>query len=150
MALRRIEPSRELPNIFSGDMPFPVVAERFLDLKIRIDDLTAEQAEFKKRLHEILAEAEPDESGHRRVALDTPFGPYVALVRQRRVSRKVDEDAAREIVERAGLVDRLYKLVPVLDEDEVFAAMNEGLLSPEDVDAMFPVSETFAVMAAKK
>jgi len=57
---------------------------------------------------------------------------------------------AEDLIEKKGLTDRLYKTVRIVDEDELMAALYEGLLTEEEVDEMFPAKVVWALMLSKK
>lgn len=122
----------------------------FVKLKAQIDDLTKMQTEIKNRLVEVLeANGDVDDKGHVWYDIDGVDG-YSGMQRQRRVSQKLDMDAAQDILDNTGLSDRCVKMVPSLNEDEVMACLYEGLLTEEQVDAMFPKTITWAFIPVKK
>lgn len=123
----------------------------FLTLKRRIDDLVKEQSELKTYLSDVVDEfGEFDAKGHRIFELPEEVEGYVSLQRQRRVSQKLDPEEAERILKEKNLTDRCYKLLPVLDEDAVMACLYEGLLTEEDIDTMFPKTETWAFIPLKR
>ena len=62
----------------------------------------------------------------------------------------LQDDAKAEAIARAmGLFDRLFKPVMVLDEDAVMVAREEGLLTDQQVEQMFPQKVTHALMPRK-
>lgn len=93
---------------------------------------------------------EADENGHVKFSLPTPYFGTAALVKQRRVSRKIDEAKAREIAEEHDLLDTLIKTVEVFDEDAIMQALVNEELTPDEVDAMFPATVTYALTAEKE
>jgi hypothetical protein len=60
-----------------------------------------------------------------------------------------DEDMARKLVDNAGLHEQCYETVEVLNEDAVLSAHYDGLLSEEDIDAMFPKTVNYAFVPTK-
>jgi hypothetical protein len=124
--------------------------KRFLMLKRQIDDLSKEQGVLKTYLSELVdVEGEPDEKGHLFYPLPEEVDGYKSLQRQRRVSQKLDEAAAERILKEKGLETKCYQMLPVLDEAAVMAALYEGLLTEEEVDTMFPKTETWAFLPVK-
>jgi len=108
----------------------------------------------KKELHgklmsKLEEEGIEDENGNVVLSFDSPIGGIAALVKTRRVSRKVDLDRAIEIVKDHGLEDALIEMVPQLMEDAVMAALYEGTLNENEVDQMFPVTVTWALNTKK-
>lgn len=123
----------------------------FIKLKKQIEDLTKMQNEIKTRLVETVEQhGDVDDKGHLWFDLPEEIEGYKGMQRQRRVSQKLDMDAATELLEKANLSDRCVKMVPSLDEDEVMACLYEGLLTEEDVDTMFPKTITWAFIPVKK
>lgn len=120
-------------------------------LKQIVEDFTKKMNGIRDELAPIIEQEDhKDDKGNFRIDLPEPVDGYVALQRQRRVSQKLDIEAAEELLSQRQLKDRCYKMVPVLDEDEVMACLYEDLLSPEDVDTMFPKTITYAFVPTKK
>lgn len=125
--------------------------KKFITLKRRIDDLTKEQSVLKTELSNFVDEfGEFDAKGHRVFELPEEIDGYVSLQRQRRVSQKLDPEEAERILKEKGLTNRCYQLLPVLDEDAVMSCLYEGLLTEEEVDTMFPKTETWAFIPLKR
>ena len=126
-------------------------AKKFIYLRRQIDDLTKEQSVLKSYLSDIVdQEGEVNGRGHRVYELPEEVDGYVSLQRQRKVSQRLDEDEARRILEEKNLSEKCYRMLPVLDEDAVMACLYEGLLTEEDVDTMFPKTETWAFIPLKR
>lgn len=124
---------------------------RYINIKRQVDDLTKEQTEIKVELSEVVDSlGEFDAKGHKIFELPEEVDGYVSLQRQRRVSQKLDEDEAKRILTEKNLTNRCYKLTPVLDEDAVMSCLYEGLLTEEDIDTMFPKTETWAFIPLKR
>lgn len=124
---------------------------RYVQLKRQVDDLVKEQSVIKTELSALVdSQGEFDARGHRILELPEEVDGYVSLQRQRRVSQRLDEDEAQRILTEKKLTDRCYKLTPVLDEDAVMSCLYEGLLTEEDIDTMFPKTETWAFVPLKR
>jgi hypothetical protein len=124
--------------------------KEFLLLKGRIDDLSKAQSEIKKELSELVDnEGEPDEKGHLWYQLPEEVDGVSALQRQRKVSQSLDQEVAEDTLKTKGIYDRCFKMIPVLDESEVMACLYEGLLTEDDVDAMFPKKVSYAFLTPK-
>lgn len=125
-------------------------AKQYSFLKAQIDYLEKQ----KKELHSVLME-KIDESGvvddKGNIILDLPAAVdgYVAFMKQRRVSRKIDEVVAEEIITEKGLEDKLYKTIRVVDEDALMAAMWNDELTEEEVDNMYPQNVVWALVMNK-
>ncbi|KUL44720.1 hypothetical protein ADL22_12310 [Streptomyces sp. NRRL F-4489] len=63
---------------------------------------------------------------------------FTGLKYQRSVTREVDEDAASRIGKEKSVYDRLFPPRPVFDAQEVYVLFQEGLLTEEEVDQVFP------------
>jgi aminoglycoside phosphotransferase family enzyme len=57
---------------------------------------------------------------------------------------------AEGIIEQTGLVDTVYKMVRVIDEDALMAQYYEGKLTEEQIDEMFPTTIVWALRTPKK
>lgn len=122
----------------------------FISFKTKIDSLTKEQNKLKEELSEYVIEnGQEDDRGHIRVELPEEVEGYTSIQRQRRVSMGLDMDAAILILTKKGLGERCIKSVPTIAEDEVMAALYEGKLTEEDIDAMFPKKITWAFLPTK-
>jgi hypothetical protein len=123
----------------------------FLRVKNTADMLKKEADQIRDRLAEIvMSTGEADENGSVWLDLPDEIEGIVALKRERRVSQSLDADEAERILESKGLAARCYKTIPVLDEDEVMAALYEGLLTEADIDTMFPKKVSWAFVPSKK
>lgn len=125
--------------------------KEYVSIKKNIDQYETRQKEIKALLFEkIDTDGYEDDKGNVWLELPEVIDEYVSLQKQKRVSRKIDETVAEDIIEKKGLADRLYKTVRVVDEDELMAALYEGLLTEEEVDEMFPGKIVWALMLSKK
>lgn len=125
--------------------------QQFALLSDRIKELTVTRDAIKSRLSTIVERyGEVDDRGHLIFALPGVVGGYKSLVRQRRSKRTEDVEAAEQILRSKGLYERCTAQVPVLDEDEIMAAHYEGLLTQDDIDAMFPEAISYAFAPAKE
>ena len=123
----------------------------FVRLKTTIKSLTTDAESIKKDLSAIVdTDGEEDEDGSRWLNLPTEFDGFSSLKRERRVTRKIDIEAAETLLREKGLYDRCVEQRPVLNEDEVMACFAEDLLSDEDFDMIFPSTITYAFVPSKK
>ena len=124
--------------------------KKYAFLKAQLDFLEKEQKELRAQLFEALdAEGVEDDKGNIIIELPQEVEGYFSVVKQRRVSRKIDEDKAAEIITSKGLEDTLYKTVITVDEDALMAALYEDVLTEEEIDAMYPQSVTWALVLKK-
>jgi hypothetical protein len=144
-----------MPNVIEREEPntpntFMSKVVSYVTLKRRIDDMTKESSEIKSDLSDLVdTEGEPDENGHLWLRLPESVDGVTALQRQRRVSQSLDEDTAEKLLKEKNLFERCYVMQPVLKEDEVMACLYEGLITEEEVDAMFPKKVTWAFITSK-
>ena len=132
------------------DVDWEVDAVAWLEDKQRADAAKKDMDKRRTTLMGAITElGDEDDKGHVTLELSHQVGGYVALQRQRRVSVSKDEEVIEEILEAKGLKDRCVKMVPQVDEDAVMACLYEGLLTEEDIYAMFPEKVTFALVAVK-
>jgi hypothetical protein len=143
-----------MPNIIPPDKP-PVSSvlskvQQFITIKRQVDDLTKEQTQLKTFLSTLVdEEGEPDDKGNLWYPLEQEVDGYRSLQRQRKVSQSLDPAEATRILGTKGLAERCYTWEPVLNEDQVMACLYEGLLTEEDVDAMFPKKIIWAFIPSK-
>jgi hypothetical protein len=102
-----------------------------------------------KLIAELDANGVEDEDGNIVLRFPEAVEGVVALVKTRRVSRKLDETRAMEIIEEHGLTDELVVMVPTIAEDAVMASLYEGKLNENEVDQMFPATVTWALNTKK-
>lgn len=115
-------------------------------LKDEADRIADRQKEVKTFINQGVDElAEEDSRGHLVVDINDDITGISKVVRQRRVSKSLDQQAAEDILSRKGLTERCFTMVPVLNEEEIMAAFYEGLLTEDDIDTMFPAKITWAL-----
>lgn len=118
---------------------------QFLALKDNIDMLTRRQSDIKKSLTETIDEfGTTDEKGHIVLSVDDK-----EIMKQKRVSKALDLQAAEIILTKKGIRETCIKMVPTLDEAAIMAAFYNGHLSEEDIDTMFPAKVTYAFIVGK-
>lgn len=119
-------------------------------LKDEIDNLTKRQTEIKSRITEtVIAMGEEDDRGHVVVEIDDEVSGIAKVMRQKRVTKSLDQQIAEDLLEKKGLKERCLQPVYVLNEEQIMAAYYEGLLTEEDIDTMFPAKITWALVMAK-
>ena len=124
--------------------------KKYAFLKSQLDYFEKEQKALRALWFEDLDEiGEEDDKGNVIIELPEEVEGYSSVVKQRRVSRKIDEALAEEIIIKHGLEDVLYKTIRVVDEDALMAALYEDVLTEEEVDEMYPQSITWALVLKK-
>jgi len=122
----------------------------YIKVKQTLDLMEARQKELREKLFEALdLEGFEDDKGNIQLELDEDVSGIVRIEKQRRVTRKIDEIKAEEILESLGIKDEIYIPVPTLQEDLLMAAHYEGKISESELDEMFPAKVTWALMTKK-
>jgi len=135
---------------FSDENDLISRTKKYVFLKSQLDYFEKEQKALRALLFDNLDEiGEEDDKGNVVIELPKEVEGYSSVVKQRRVSRKIDEALAEEIIIKHGLEDVLYKTVRVVDEDALMAALYEDVLTEEEVDEMYPQSITWALVLKK-
>lgn len=119
-------------------------------LKEEIDNLTKRQSDIKERINKtVVAFGEEDDRGHIVIDIDDEVTGITKVMRQKRVSKSLDQSVAEELLEQKGLKDRCLQPIYVLNEEQIMSAYYEGLLTEEDIDKMFPGKVTWALVMTK-
>lgn len=123
---------------------------QYLSLRDEAALLTKRTNQIKEELIEVVEAQEFDDRGHKKLVIEDEYKGEVTLTKQRRVSKSLDMDVAENILTTKGIKDKCIKMVPTLDEAAIMSAFYEGLLTEEDIDAMFPSKVTFAFLVDAK
>jgi hypothetical protein len=144
---KRIE---EEARTFVGPDDVVGQVKEYLFVKKNIDQLDTRSKELRDRLFSHLDEGGyEDDKGNVQLELDAEVDGVVRLEKQRRVTRKLNEPKADEILTELGLKDEIYVMTPVLDEDKLMAAFYEGKITEEQLDDMFPSTVVWALRTLK-
>lgn len=124
--------------------------QQYVSLKDQIDALGVRRDEIKKRLM-TSAESfgEPNEKGSLVLAVDDEATGTRAVVKQRRVSKVMDENAAEKVLRDKDLFDSCTKQITVLDPDTIMSKYYDGELTDADIDTMFPEKVVWALVLEK-
>jgi hypothetical protein len=126
-------------------------AREYSFLKQQIDFLEKQQKEVRERLFTQLDElGEVDDKGNVIIELPEEVNGFGAVVKQRRVSRKIDELVADEIITEKGMEEQLYKTIRVVDEDALMAALYNDELTEAEIDLMYPQKVVWALVMNKR
>ncbi|MEV4454386.1 hypothetical protein [Microbispora sp. NPDC049633] len=128
---------------------------QYKSLQYQAKQIEARLNELKPQLL-AYAEAHGEEAanGHRDVELDEsdyfvdPSGKtHTGWRREIRVSRTINEERARELAERKGIVADLFEkqVVEVLVQENLYRFQQEGLLTNEELDSLIDVTTTPAL-----
>ncbi len=130
---------------------FDTQVREYVRVKETMDALEKRSKELREKILAVVdVDGYEDDKGNILYELDTPIDGVIRLEKQRRATRKLDEDKAEEIIEAKGLSDKVYKMVRVIDEDALMAAHYEGEITEQEIDEMFPVSVVWALRTPKK
>jgi hypothetical protein len=136
---------------FSDPDDFNSQIQEYIKVKSSLDILEARQKELRDKLFTQLdLLGDEDSKGNIQLILDEEIGGIVRLEKQRRSSRKLDELKADELISELGLVDEVYEMKRVINEDALMAAFYEEKITEEQLDTMFPVTVTWALRTLKK
>lgn len=123
----------------------------YMKLKSSIEFMEKRKSELREKLFaQLEQEGFEEESGNILLDLPMPIEGIVRLEKVARRSRKLNEQVADEIISRNGIEDDVYKMVRMIDEDALMACLYQDKISEEELDEMFPVSITWALMTKKK
>lgn len=123
----------------------------YVKIKSTIDVMDSRAKEIRDRLfQELDGNGEEDDKGNLQLVLPLPIDGVVRLEKQRRVTRKIDEQTSEEIIAELGLEEEVYEVKRVINEDALMAAYYEGKITEEQLDAMYPASVTWALRTLKK
>jgi hypothetical protein len=123
---------------------------QYLALKDEATLLTKRTNQIKEELLVEVDQVEFDDRGHKKLVIEDKFKGEVTLTKQRRVSKSLDMGVAETILTTKGIKDKCIKMIPTLDEGSIMSAFYEGLLTEEDIDAMFPAKVTYAFLVDVK
>ena len=100
-------------------------------------------------IEKVVSDGFVDDRGHLWLELSSPVAGVKALKWEKRVSTNFDLPRAETILNELGIYDECIKFIPVLDEDAILVAHQEGKISEEQIDEMFPKKETRAFKPEK-
>ena len=146
--MARVQPTE--PRIADADA-LEVQAKEYAFLKKQVEYLEKQQKELREKLFSKIEElGEVDDKGNLVLPFEKEVEGFVGVMKQRRVSRKIDEGVAEQMIYDKGLEEELYKMVRVVDEDALMAALYEGKLTEEEVDEMYPQNIVWALVMSKR
>jgi hypothetical protein len=131
-------------------MDIKSTVRQYLRLKDEAALLTNRTNQLKEELLAAVDSVEFDDRGHKKMIVEDEFKGEVTLTKQRRVSKNLDMNVAEDILTAKGIKDKCIKMIPTLDESSIMSAFYEGLLTEEDIDAMFPAKVTYAFLVDAK
>jgi hypothetical protein len=125
--------------------------KQYAFIKSQLEYLEQQQKELREKLFSALEiEGQTDDKGNIVIELPKEVEGYLSIIKQKRVSRKVDELIADEIITAKGMEEKLYKTIRVVDEDALMAALYNEELTETEIDQMYPQKITWALIFSKK
>jgi hypothetical protein len=131
-------------------MDISSTVRQYLSLKDEAELLTSRTLMLKDQLLAAVDQEESDDKGHKKLVIEDKIKGEVTLTKQRKVSKTLDMEIAEATLTAKGIKDKCLKMVPVLDESAIMSAFYEGLLTEEDIDAMFPAKVSYAFLVKSK
>ena len=131
-------------------MDISSTVRQYLSLKDEAELLTSRTLMLKDQLLAAVDQEESDDKGHKKLVIEDKIKGEVTLTKQRKVSKTLDMEIAEVTLTAKGIKDKCLKMVPVLDESAIMSAFYEGLLTEEDIDAMFPAKVSYAFLVKSK
>jgi len=136
---------------FSSPDDLESQVREYIKLKSTMEVLETRQKELREKLFEKIDEnGFEDDKGNVILELEATIEEVVRLEKQRRVTRKIDETKADEIIAEKQLEDSVYEMKRVINEDALMAAHYEGKISEDEIDEMFPAKIVWALTTKKK
>lgn len=145
-------------NSLSGQALYLAVKE-FCGLKANDAAAKTRLDETKKVLSSTVEiDGYEDDKGHFRIDFDKPVEVQhwdtkakaivtrvcSGLLRQRRVSQSLNEEAAEKILRKKGIYDECTTTITVIEPDAITKAYYQGKLTEAELDKMFSTSVTWA------
>ncbi len=140
----KVEPRMEQDDLIAQ-------AKEYSYGKKQIEQLEKRQKELRENLFTHIEErGETDDKGNIILELPDEVDDVFSVTKQRRVTRKIDEDIAFDIIDEKGLREKLVKIVEIIDEDALMAALYSDELTEEEIDEMYPQSVVWALVMNKR
>lgn len=140
----------EEPRQFADPNDFNTQVAEYVRLKASIKLMEARTKELNKTLTEKITEqGYEDSEGNWILDLENPIDGFTYLEKQRRVSRKIDESVAEDLISSLGIEDEVYEMVKTLSEEKLMAAYYDGKITEAQLDSMFPVAVSWALWTKK-
>jgi hypothetical protein len=126
-------------------------AQQYAFFKKQVEYFQEQMKSIREELFTHIEEnGETDDKGNIIFELPQEIEGFTSITKQRRVTRKIDEDIAFDIIDEKGLRDKLIKVVEVIDEDALMAALYSDELTEEEIDEMYPQNVVWALVMNKR
>jgi hypothetical protein len=101
----------------------------------------------------VLEKGDPDHTGSRFLTLTKPVtigdDTYTELKAEARHVTVIDEEYAEELIDKKKLRERCFKTIEVLDQDEIYAAHQDGKITDEELDLIFQETVSYSLKPLK-
>ena len=125
--------------------------QQYAFYKKQVEYFQEQMKSLRENLFEKIDETgEVDSKGNVVFELPKEIEGFVSMTKQRRVTRKIDEDVAFDMIDNKGLRDKLIKTIEVIDEDALMAALYSDELTEEEIDEMYPQNVVWALVMNKR
>jgi hypothetical protein len=136
---------------FSNPDDLSTQVREYLQVKASMDLLETRQKALRETLfQQIDSNGEFDDKGNVFLELGSDVDGVVRLEKQKRVTRKLDADAAETILATNELEEDVYEVVRVVNEDKLMAAFYEGKLTEDELERIYPAKVVWALTTKKK
>ena len=136
---------------FSDPNDFNSQVSEYVRLKESLAHMDARSKELRDKIFaRIDEEGEEASGGSISLYLDHDVEGVSRVEKQRRVTRKINETVAEQIIEETGIGDDVYEMKRVINEDYLMAALYQGKITEEQLDEMFPPTIVWALRTLKK
>ena len=126
-------------------------AQQYAFFKKQVEYFQEQMKSIREELFTHIEEnGETDDKGNIIFELPQEIEGFTSITKQRRVTRKIDEDIAFDIIDEKGLRDKLIKVAEVIDEDALMAALYSDELTEEEIDEMYPQNVVWALVMNKR
>lgn len=139
------------PRQFANPDDFLTQVREYISVKNTADVLDARKEDLRKAIFAHMDEnAEYDDKGNLFVELPQEIDGIVRVEKQRRTVRKIDENAAEDVLKRLELMEECTTTKIVVDEEALMKAFYDGRITEDDLEQIYPAKVTWAVRLAKK
>lgn len=133
--------------------PLPEEARQYVTLKDSHSELGSRIKDLRDRIISRVKDTGVEiEGGHQFLALPDDVAEAIGLKgfkREKRVSQSFRKDELMEMLKEKGLYKEVTKVVRVLDEDALSAAVFEGRISEAELNAVVDEKVTWALTMEK-
>ena len=126
-------------------------SKQYAFLKKQKEYMEKQMSELRESIFEVIDESgEIDSKGNVVVEFESEVEGFGSVMKQRRVTRKINEAVGEEMIAAKGLEDKLYKTIRVVDEDALMASLYSDELTEEEIDEMYPQNVVWALVMNKR